>query len=119
MKQKVSLRLPNEIFENLRQEALELQISVSDVIRQRIIHFENVNGKNSFSNFSEQNSQNAISDADSLNPNYENEFKEIQTIVFEIRLLLREFLFERNAQILRKVDQRLKQENYKTEGGMK
>lgn len=109
MTKKISLLLPNDIFENLRQESLKDRISVSDVIRERILHYENVNQPPAQAPSLNSNLQNQIAELVVALSKNEKRIDEAYTVTFEIRLLLREFLLERHGQVLRKVDQELKQ----------
>ena len=96
MQRKVSLLLPMSVFEDIQTEALKYQISISDLIRERISRPERF--KNDFS-------KTVISPAQPISqPSEEN------LINLEILFLLREFLFERNAQILKKVDERMEKQ---------
>lgn len=96
MQRKVSFLLPMDVFEDIQTEALKYQISISDLIRERISRPERF--KNDSSNILASPAQ-PISQ-----PPEEN------LINLEILFLLREFLFERNAQILKKVDERMEKQ---------
>lgn len=93
MQRKVSFLLPIGVFEDIQTEALKYQISISDLIRERISRPER---------FKKDSSNTVVSPAQPTSqPPEEN------LINLEILFLLREFLFERNAQILKKVDERM------------
>ena len=105
MLRKMSLRLPIDIYEELFEEALRLRVSVSDVVREKILSVKHSNLNSSFQPPS--SSQNEIFKQDihvkeKIYPSEENDF-----VNLEILFLFREFLFERNAQILKKVDEKL------------
>ncbi len=93
MQRKVSFLLPMNVFEDLQTEALKYQISISDLIRERISRPERF--------------KNDLSNSVACTPQPANQSSEDNPLNLEILLLLREFLFERNAQILRKVDEKL------------
>ena len=100
MLKQVSVKLPFRVFEELRQEAEKKHLSVSDVMRERIF----LKPASKILNSEESNPK--ISDEKISEPvpypSTESDFA-----LLEILLLLREFLFERNAQVLKKVDEKL------------
>jgi len=84
--------LPIEIFEDLENEAHVHHISISDVVRNRFLQL--------------QNFKNGISKP--LPPSAApSQASEIDHLACETILLLREFLFERHAQVLKKVDEKM------------
>ena len=93
MLKKLTIRLPIDLFENLRDEGVKYHIPISDLIREKIIRAENL--ENEFKKISMPVQQNTAQSVD-------NNFINLETL-----FLLREFLFERNAQILKKVDERM------------
>ncbi len=93
MQRKVSFLLPMNTFEDLQTEASKYQISISDLIRERISR----PGRFKID----------LSNSVVCAPQPTNQSSEDNPLNLEILLLLREFLFERNAQILRKVDEKL------------
>jgi hypothetical protein len=93
MRRRLSLGLPNNMYEDLRDEALKHQISIADVIRQKIVRRESV-----ISNEPEK-------PVPVVQTPKQDE--EVKGMCLEMLLLLREFIFERNAQILKKVDEKL------------
>lgn len=93
IRKRLSLGLPIDLYEDLREEALKERISIADVIRYKIFRFNDLSSKE----------MEKLSSPVQV-PKQEDELK---AVCFEILFLLREFLFERNAQILRKVDERL------------
>ena len=110
MLRKVSLRLPIEVFEELQNEALQFKISISDIIRGKIFEPQNQNSQNSKfakESSSAANLQNQISEILNLLSKKEKSDQETHLINLEILFLLREFLFERNAQVLKKVSERM------------
>ena len=109
MPRKISVLLPSDLFENLRQEALKERISISDVIREKILHYENTNPTSAQTPFASSDLQNQIPAIFATLHKNEKRIEEAYTVAFEIRLLLREFLLERHGQVLRKVDQELRQ----------
>lgn len=109
MTKKISLLLPNDIFEGLQREAARDRISISDVIREKILYHENTNQLPAQEPSLNSNLQNQIAELLVTLSKNEKLVDEAYTVVFETRLLLREFLLERNGQVLRKVDQELKQ----------
>ena len=110
MLRKVSLRLPIEVFEQLQSEALQFKISISDIIRGKI--FEPLNQNSQNSKFSKESSsasnlQNQILEILTLLSKKEESDQETHLINLEILFLLRELLFERNAQVLKNVSERM------------
>jgi hypothetical protein len=96
MQRKISLRLPIDIFEDLRDEALKHRISISDVVRDKILVPRS-------SIISEKaNTPNFLQIENTKEPANESYFATL-----EILHLLREFLFERNGQILKKIDDKM------------
>ncbi len=93
MLRKMALRLPIELFEELQREALREKTSISNLVREIILHSKI--SKNDFSN-------------PSISPQQAPEQSPEENLInLETLFLLREFLFERNAQILKKVDERM------------
>ena len=109
MPKKISVLLPNDIFENLRQESLKNRISISDVIREKILHYENAIPTSAQESSLNSNLQNQIDELLASFSKNEKRVEETYAVAFEIRLLFREFLLERNGQVLRKVDQEMRQ----------
>lgn len=96
MLRKMALRLPIELFEELQREALREKTSVSNLVREIILHSKI--SKNDFSN-------------PSIFPQQAPEQSSEENLInLETLFLLREFLFERNAQILKKVDERMEKQ---------
>ena len=93
MQRKVSFLLPMNIFEDLKAEALKYQISISDLIRERISRPGRF--------------RNDLSNPVTCVPQPASQSSEENLLNLETLFLLREFLFERNAKILRKVDEKL------------
>ncbi len=109
---KFSLGLPWEMYEELQKIALQQKMSLTDVIRGRILQAQNSSvNTNSLDQIlsllqlihqklteqKEPNSTQAIS----------SENQSSDPLLLEILFLLREFLFERNGQVLRRVDEKL------------
>lgn len=97
MHTRMNIRMPNDIVEKLEVEAKNLHTSIASIIRERVARTFTVKGEDPPSQPLPTSNQ---SDASLL---------ECLTITTEILLLLREFLFERNAQILKKVDEKMDQ----------
>lgn len=96
MLRKMALRLPIELFEELQREALREKTSISNLVREIILHSKI--SKNDFSN-------------PSISPQQAPEQSPEENLInLETLFLLREFLFERNAQILKKVDERMEKQ---------
>ena len=93
MQKKVSFLLPFDIFEDLQKEALKYQISISDLIRERISWPERLKNDS----------------ANTLTPvaNPVDSPSEDKLINLEILFLLRDFLFERNGQTLKKISEKM------------
>lgn len=110
MDQKLSLRLPNDVFQNLREEASKHRISVSDVVRERILRGRNADLKqvSMVHEFSQLRKSTNRPD-DEANPieGLVKRITETDFAIFEILFLLREYLFERNGQILKKIDEKM------------
>jgi|GEM_PF-2694449 len=110
MDQKLSLRLPNDVFQNLREEASKHGISVSDVVRERILRGRNgdLNQASVVHESSQlQKSTNRPNEEPGQLEGSEKKIPETDFAIFEILFLLREFLFERNGQILKKIDEKM------------
>jgi hypothetical protein len=100
MYKQVSIKLPFDIFEDIQDEAKKNHISISDVIRNRLY------AKSRFTYQHIQEPQFKNSDEEITKPkSFPSSDSDFTT--FETLLLLREFLFERNGQILKKVDEKL------------
>jgi hypothetical protein len=93
MRRRLSLGLPINLYEDLRDEAEKHQVSIADIIRQKIIRRDH--------SIPDQPQK---PDPIVQTPKQDDELK---AICLEMLFLLREFLFERNAQILKKVDEKL------------
>lgn len=106
-KEIISLRLPQDIREELREEAEEKRLSISDIIRDRISK-----SKSSFS--LDQCFEEILNRLDSLelkvaqfqNPQVQSSGTQ-DPMAVETLSLLREFLLERNAQVVKKVDEKM------------
>lgn len=106
---KVSFRLAAELVHECEQEAETLQLPLSHILRDR---FSNKNSTHSTFDTSKiiQSLQNIENKFDHFQSTYFKEASSLSSdnpLVLEILFLLREFLFERNAQILKKVDEKL------------
>ena len=95
MKKKFTTFLPGEILAELRDEAAKYKSSVAEVLRRKLLESKNLETSQAGSPPPSQNLKNESNDS-SLYP-----------LIVEVLLLLREFFFERNAQILKKVDENL------------
>jgi hypothetical protein len=110
MLRKFTVCLPIEIFEDLREEAAKHRLSISDVVREKIlgsrsailevetpvaVPLKNESPQN-------QNSSTVVQSEEAS-----KQISEISLRTLKTLLLLREFLFERNAQILKKVDEKM------------
>lgn len=110
MDQKLSLRLPDDVFRYLREEASKLGISVSDIVRERILR-----GRSSDLNQGAEPQESSQFQNSTDRPNHPpghleepvRSISETDFAIFEILYLLREFLFERNGQILKRVDEKM------------
>lgn len=106
MLRKFSLLLPIEMFKELQAEANREKISISDVVRDKILCSKTPKLETSSPPIE---SKFETLPSISLPPKEESKF-DLSLIHFaslETLYLLREFLFERNAQILKRVDDRL------------
>lgn len=106
MLRKFTLLLPIEIFKELQTEAFREKISVSDVIRDKILRAKTPRSgtttppvESKFEAFTKATTA-PIDETKSTIPDID--FANLETLY-----LLREFLFERNAQILKRVDERM------------
>ena len=110
MLRKLTHRLPIDEFEELREEASKRRISISDVIRDKLLRSKSYESREGHPNhsfpefdFDRSHGQGGLGPPERLaNPNSEMDFA-----IFEILYLLREFLFERNGQILKRVDEQM------------
>lgn len=114
MLRKCSLYLPLDLYEDLQALSREHRTSLTDVIRGKILQTK-VDSENRHSSSQilsllqsihqkllEQKETSSSQTPSSMNQN--SDF-----LLVEILFLLREFLFERNGQVLRKVDEKLDQ----------
>lgn len=106
MSQRISVRVPNEVFESLREEAKKHGVKISDVIRDKILpkKFAQLPGPTQpqepiFEAFTKASTV-TNEDVKTTIPNID--FANLETLY-----LLREFFFERNAQILKRVDDKM------------
>ncbi len=109
MPKKISLLLPNDVFENLREEAARARISVSDTIREKILQYENANPASPPALELSSNLQNQLSEILSLVSKNQKLQPASDPAILEILFLLRELLLQRDGAILRKVDTKLDQ----------
>lgn len=105
MLRKLTHRLPIDLFEELQEEASKHRITMSDLIRGKLLFLKN-------SNLSFQSPLSpGITQNNSPPPSPPqttvNQSQETDPAILEILFLLREFLFERNGQILKKVDEKM------------
>jgi len=107
MFRKLSVRLPIDMYEDLRDEALKYCISITDVVREKLFRYQNPNLYPPQATAEVSNLQEQILELSTRLSKKENESNENRLTITEILFLLREFLFERNAQILKKVDERM------------
>ena len=107
---KVSFRIASTLAEECEREARQLKLPLSHILRDRFLQ----KGSSDFSNreaysqifsqleFISKNLEQAQSSSTNQNFSSLN-----HSLLIEILFLLREFLFERNAQVLKKVDEKL------------
>jgi hypothetical protein len=93
MRRRLSLEFPIDMYEDLREEALKHKTSIADVVRQKILK--------SNDSIPKKPEEPTLSGKD------QKQEDEVLSMILEILLLLREFLFERNGQILKKVDEKM------------
>jgi len=106
MSQRISVRIPNHVFISLREEAKVHGIKLSDVIRDKIIHANS--RENVIPSVVKESKFEAFTNAGiESNQDTKSTIPHIEFAILETLYLLREFLFERNAQILKRVDDRL------------
>lgn len=96
MQHQISVKVPIDVFESLREEALKHRISISDVVRERILAPQD-----------QLLLSQAISDGSNKAKSSQKTFSDIDLAIIEILFLLREFLLERNGQILKKTDEKM------------
>lgn len=106
MLRKFSLLLPIEIFKELQAEANREKISISDVVRDKILRSK-IPKLETSSPPIESKFGTLPSISPPPNEDSKIDFSLIHFALFETLYLLREFLFERNAQILKRVDDRM------------
>ncbi len=107
MLRKFSLRLPVDLYEDLREEALRERISLSDVIREDVFRSRKSKGELPQISKIHSNLQEESSTILTLLSQRENLNQENHLMIVETLSLFREFLFERNGQILKKVDEKM------------
>lgn len=106
MSQRISVRVSNEVFESLCEEAKKYGVRISDVIRDKILpqKYPKIEPP---TQTEEQKNEAFFQTANaSINPTKET-IPHIDFANLETLYLLREFLFERNAQILKRVDDKM------------
>lgn len=84
MDHQISVRIPIDVFEELQAEALKHRISISNVVRQKLVSEKIITPKEKSS--------------------------ELDLVTIEILFLLREFIFEKNGQILKKIDEKMERQ---------
>ena len=101
----LSHRLPIDLLEDLREEASKHRITMSDLIRAKLLFLKdaNLNPQPPISSGVTQNNPPMPSSSQPTT----NHPSEIDLAILEILFLLREFLFERNGQILKKIDEKM------------
>lgn len=109
MLRKFTVCLPIEIFEDLREEASKHRLSISDVVREKILGSRNAILKAETVAAVIPQNESAQDQAKNTVP-FEETSKQVSEISFrtlETLFLLREFLFERDAQILKRVHEKM------------
>ncbi len=109
MTKKISLRLPDDIFEKLSDEAALMRISISDVMREKMLREENSNSDSLKLSEPSENLQNQISEILSLVSKNEKNKHDADPTLIEILFLLRELFLQRDGGVIRKVDAKLDQ----------
>jgi hypothetical protein len=100
MLRKSTLRLPINLYEDLHDEALKYRVSMSDVIRSKLLELKYpIRNEIPQHELAQQKAEHSC-----LSEEITKQISEIHFATLEILFLLREFLFERNAQILKRVD---------------
>jgi len=106
MSQRISVRVPNDVFESLREEAKIHGVRISDVIRDKILPRKF--SKQGIPTQLEEPKFEAFTNAGTTaNDESKSTIPHIDFANLETLYLLREFLFERNAQILKRVDDKM------------
>ena len=107
MNHKISVRIPNEIFQSLAEEAKKYGVRVSDIVRNKILPSKNPRA-DSHAKIEDSVNVNGLRKVSaSASPAAENQIPKLYFVALETLYLLREFLFERNGQILKRVDERM------------
>ncbi len=107
MKRKVSTRLPIEIYEDLKDEADQRGITVSDILCDRLKKYkESVHHKNEIGEL--KNLLTNKIETQKLNPSDSKEKSQEEDLVsLETLFILREMAFKENPQILKKANEEL------------
>lgn len=106
MLRKFTLLLPIDVFKDLQAEALRERISISDVIRDKILQAKNPKLENPIP--AEKPKFEAFTKPDTPpNDQFKTVIPHIDFASLETLYLLREFLFDRNGQILKRVDDKM------------
>lgn len=106
---KICVRVSNETFRSLQEEAKKYRVKISVVARDRLMHpNDTLQPKRNFE-LDEEYIQELVAkemqqEDKTPEPRSQSEFAALETLY-----LLREFLFERNAQILKRVDDKMEQ----------
>ena len=96
MHHQISVKVPIDIFEGLQQEAAKHKVSISDIVRERIMAPENNSLLVPNPNPTKTESESSI-----------QPFCEIDLSIIEVLFLIRESFLERNGQILKKIDEKM------------
>lgn len=104
---KISVRISNETFRSLQEEAKKYRVKISVVARDRLMHpSDPLRPKRNFDldeeYIRELMAKEMRQEDKTPEPRSQSEFAALETLY-----LLREFLFERNAQILKRVDDKM------------
>ena len=96
MHHQISVKVPIDVFESLQQEAAKHKVSISDIVRERIMAPEN----------------NSLLLPNPNSPKTESvppikSFSEIDLSIIEVLFLIRESFLERNGQVLKKIDEKM------------
>jgi heterodisulfide reductase subunit C len=106
MSQRISVRIPNEVFQSLREEAIKHGVRISDVVRDKILK-EKISKVGTSVQAEEIKFEAFTKPGGELNDKISPNIHHADFAALESLYLLREFLFERNAQILKRVDDKM------------
>ncbi len=104
---KISMRISNETFRSLQEEAKKYRVKISVVARCRLMQPNEILPSRKKFDSAEDFSPGVMTTERGQAEIYPGPRSQSEFAVLETLYLLREFLFERNAQILKRIDEKM------------